>query len=311
MNIGMPPRGVYAGIDVGGTKTAAVLVDERGDLVGRAQRRTRPGPEGVVTSITDAIVDARRHGGVTETLRAVGIGVPGAVDPVRGVVGRAVNVGLDDFGLAEAVSQAMGVPVAVDNDVTLAALGVASARDDSISSSLAFVNVGTGFGVGVVIGGAPLRGSRGAAGEIGHLPFDPRGRRCGCGLLGCIELSASGGALERAAGSAGVPRLFVDAAAGDSSSAAAISEFCAALALGLRIVVQAYDVDTVALGGGVFASAPAFMPQVMAIIAAEARSSAFLRSLRLADRLVVVDPAVPYATLGAAHWGMRLARPVA
>ncbi|OZD43745.1 hypothetical protein CH252_24720 [Rhodococcus sp. 06-1477-1B] len=307
MNQRSSRRDVYAGVDVGGTKTAAVLLDERGDVVGRARVRTRSGPEGVVASIVEAIAEARRDGGIASPLRAAGVGVPGAVDPVRGVVGRAVNIGLDDFGLAAATARVLGVPTRVDNDVTLAALGLA--RSLAGTPSLALINLGTGFGVGVVIDGIPLRGHRGAAGEIGHLPFDPRGRRCGCGLIGCLELSASGSALARAAGSRSVPTLFADAASGDPASTATVEEFCAALALGIRIVVQAYDVDAVALGGGVFASAPAFMPRVIQLIEAESRSSPFLQGLHIPDRLRVVDAAASFAAEGAARWALGEGQP--
>lgn len=292
-------RGVYAGVDVGGTKTAAVVMNEEGEVLGRARRPTRPGDSGVVESVVAAIADARRLAGITAPLRAAGVGVPGAVDPVRGFVGRAVNIGLDGFALADAAAAALGVPVRVDNDVTLAAQGLAHRLGET---SLALINLGTGFGVGVVLDGAALRGHRGAAGEIGHLPFDPRGSRCGCGLVGCLELSASGGALARAAGGRSVPRLFADAAAGEASSATAVEAFCAALALGLRIVVQAYDVDTVALGGGVFASQAIFMPRVRAIIDDQAASSSFLRDLRITERLRVVDDTSSSAAEGAANW---------
>ncbi|WZH35567.1 MAG: ROK family protein [Microbacterium enclense] len=293
-------RGIYAGVDVGGTKTAAVLVDEEGEVIGRSQSPTRLGETGVVVSVVEAIADARQAARILSPLRAAAVGVPGAVDPVRGYVGRAVNIALDGFALADAATAALGVPVRVDNDVTLAARGLA--RSVEQTSSLALVNLGTGFGVGVVIDGAALRGHRGAAGEIGHLPFDPKGSRCGCGLIGCLELSASGGALARAAGARTVPQLFVDAAAGDASSAAAVEAFCAALALGLRIVVQAYDVETVAMGGGVFASREAFMPRVCAIIEDQAASSSFLRDLRIVERLRIVDDTSSFAAEGAARW---------
>lgn len=297
--------GVSAGVDVGGTKTAAVLVDNDGRVIGGARRPTLRGPEGVVASIVGAIADARREAAVTAPLRSVGVGVPGAVDPVDGVVGRAVNVGLADFGLARAATDALGVPVRVDNDVTLAALGLARAAEGT--PSLAYVNLGTGFGVGVVLDGAPLRGHRGAAGEIGHLPFDPRGGRCGCGLVGCLELFASGSALARAAGARTVPDLFADAARGEAASATTVEQFCAALALGLRIVVQAYDVETVALGGGVFDSERAFMPRVRQIIVDDARGSAFLRGLDILGRVRMADRTVPYAALGAARWAAEAA----
>lgn len=292
-------RGVYAGVDVGGTKTAAVIMGERGEVLGRARRPTRPGGAGVVESVVEAVADARRVAGTTAPLRAAGVGVPGAVDPVRGFVGRAVNIGLDGFSLADAAQAALGVPVRVDNDVTLAARGLAHALGES---SLALINLGTGFGVGVVLDGAALRGHRGAAGEIGHLPFDPRGSRCGCGLIGCLELSASGSALARAAGGRSVPQLFADAAAGEASSATAVDAFCAALALGLRIVVQAYDVDTVVLGGGVFASQEAFMPRVRALIDDQAASSSFLRDLGITERLRIVEDTSSSAADGAANW---------
>lgn len=296
-SLGARGNAVIAGVDVGGTKTHAVILDGRGDIVGEARIPTRRGADGVVRSVVDAVRGAAtavpgRH------LTGVGIGVPGAVDDV-GIVSRAVNLDIADLDLAGAVARALDVATAVDNDVNLAALGAMRLLDLRADASLAFLNIGTGMGAGIVLDGRLRRGGSGAAGEIGHLPFDAAGPVCGCGMRGCLELYASGSGLLRF-GRRPVAELFAAAQRGEDESARIVDRFCRALALAIRILVQSVDVEVVAVGGGVAASHPLFAARLEGVLHDAERDSPFVASLGLRRRVVVIDPSRPVAALGAA-----------
>lgn len=293
---------LLAGVDVGGTKAEAVLLDARGIEVSRARVSTVRGSAGVVESVVAAVAAARAEGGpaiVGADIAAVGVGVPGAVDAASGTIARAVNLEVTDLPLAQRVGELLACPVSVDNDVNLAALGLSRATG---ADSVAFLNLGTGMGSGIVVGGSVVRGIHGAAGEIGHLSFDPSGPRCGCGMTGCLELYASGSGVLRASGGVPVPEVFARAARRDPTCVAITERFVAALAEAVRVLAQTYDPAVIALGGGVMASHAAFLPRVRAILDGWAAASVFVRSLHITERLVVVDAATAVAATGAALW---------
>ena len=194
-------RPLLAGVDVGGTKVAALLVDADGQLLARAVRSMveggRPlGIEPVVGAVEAALAAA---GATADDLGAIGIGVPGGVDPEDGVVRHATNLEWVDVPLASHLERAFGAPCHVENDVRLAAAGLIGHDVAGGARSLAYVAVGTGIGAGLVLDGRLYRGERGVAGEIGHVIVDPAGPACRCGQNGCLEAIASGPAIARQA----------------------------------------------------------------------------------------------------------------
>ena len=150
------------GVDVGGTKTLAVALDDAGRVIAEERRATGWGPEAVVDGIV-AVVTVVTGGGRPD---ALGIGVPGQVSP-DGVVRHALNLGIDVLDLAEVVGARTGLRPVVENDVRAAAVGAASLLPGA--GSIAYLNLGTGIAAGIVRDGMPWRGARGAAGEIGHV----------------------------------------------------------------------------------------------------------------------------------------------
>ena len=180
------------GVDVGGTKVAAGVVDEQGCIVEKLKRAT---PSASPPQTADSIA-----GAVTELLGrhdvdAVGIGAAGFVDEVRSSVLFAPNLAWRDEPLQKEVEARIGVPVIVENDANAAVwaetiLGAARGQDHVM-----LVAVGTGIGAGIVINGQLYRGRWGIAGEPGHYRVVPEGRLCGCGNRGCWEQYASGSAL--------------------------------------------------------------------------------------------------------------------
>jgi len=190
----------FVGVDVGGTKIMAALVRKSGKIVARNRRSTPRGrsPEAVVLAILDAVGGLLKEAGVRRRqIRAIGIGVPGVVDVEAGRVVVTPNMNLTGVDLGSYVQERFRVPVALGNDVNLGTLGEKWMGAARYARSAVGIFVGTGIGAGIIIGGKLYRGSREAAGEIGHIVMQVGGPVCGCGNRGCLEALASRTAIER------------------------------------------------------------------------------------------------------------------
>jgi glucokinase len=191
------------GVDIGGTKVAAGLVDPRGQIVFKTRRPmvARKSAEDGLAAVLKAIEaplasDAARENHVT----GIGISTPGYVDPDDGRVIAAANLPCwRDFPLAARVAEATKLPVRIDNDGNAAALAEAIWGSGAGYSRVFYITLGTGIGTGLVINGRVYHGRTGAAGEGGHVVINYDGPRCGCGKHGCIEIYASGPAIARRA----------------------------------------------------------------------------------------------------------------
>jgi glucokinase len=184
------------GVDVGGTKVAAGVVDEAGTVLAQVRRDSAPTVPGVAEK---AIIEAVRELADEHPVEAVGVGAAGLVDETRSIVRFAPNLGWREQPLRAQVEAATGLPVVVENDANAAAwgeyrFGAARGRNDVVT-----VTVGTGIGGALVLEGRLYRGRFGLAGEVGHVVLDPDGPPCGCGRRGCWEQFASGNALLREA----------------------------------------------------------------------------------------------------------------
>lgn len=182
------------GIDVGATKIAAALVTRQGAVLAEERLATTPkaGAEAVVERMVTAI--DRLAAGAPGAIRGVGIGTPGYVDPVSGVVRNAVNLGWQEVALARQVQERLAapVPVWVDNDANVQALGEVSFGAGRGLDPVICVTIGSGLGSGIVVNGRLVSGATHSAAEMGHLSLDPDGRPCVCGLRGCVETVVSG-----------------------------------------------------------------------------------------------------------------------
>lgn len=307
-----PGAGWTAGLDIGGTKVLATVLGPDGVAHEAVRVPTVRGPQGVVASAARAVREVASRAGVDlAVLDGVGVGVPGLVDPDDGSVTHAVNLGIEGvrFPLSRALSDELGgTPVRTDNDLNVAALGASHLRGPD-GGDLAFLALGTGLAAGIVLGGELRRGVSGAAGEIGHIPIDPRGPVCACGQRGCVEVYASGSALSaRWPSRHGRPapaELFEAAAAGDPEAVRIKAEFASAVASAVRILELTVDVRHVVLGGGVSALGEPLLDAVRAALEDQSRTSPFLSSLRLADRVSLAPDDVPVAAVGAALVGRR------
>src|SRR5690606_30027010 len=285
--------GLRLGIDVGATKTAAVLIDPTGAVAHEVRLPTALGEEGVLATIGAAIERIAAAAGLDGAgFTSAGIGIPGTVDPVTGRVSHAVNLGVEDLDLATLVAARTGLAVRVENDVKAAALGAYHAlRDPADGSeeidSMAYLNLGTGLAAGFVLGGELWRGARGVAGEIGHIPV-AEGPACPCGQRGCLELYASGSALARMWPTDDPPpvRALFDAADGGDDAAVKIRRsFMASVASAVRILILTMDVDLVVIGGGISNLGQRLLDALREALDAQASTSRFLASQNLSPRV--------------------------
>jgi glucokinase len=177
--------GLTIGVDIGGTKIAAGVVDEHGKLLASARR---PTPSEDPNKVEDVIADAIRELAAAHEVEAIGLGAAGFVGADRSTILFAPN-------LAWRHEQRLGIPAVIENDANAAAWAEVRFGAGAGESNVVVVTVGTGIGGGIVLNGQLLRGRFGVAAEIGHLSMVPDGRRCGCGNDGCWEQYASGRAL--------------------------------------------------------------------------------------------------------------------
>ncbi|MER6052201.1 ROK family glucokinase [Streptomyces sp. BHT-5-2] len=185
--------GLTIGVDIGGTKIAAGVVDEEGSILETCKV---PTPQ-ATDALTEAIADAVRTVGAGHRVEAVGIGAAGYVDEKRATVLFAPNIDWRHEPLKDKVEQRVGLPVVVENDANAAAWGEYRFGAGQGHSDVICITLGTGLGGGIIIGNKLRRGRFGVAAEFGHIRVVPDGLLCGCGSQGCWEQYASGRALLR------------------------------------------------------------------------------------------------------------------
>jgi glucokinase len=292
---GAARRGSHVlGIDVGGTKLRAAIADGAGAVIAETTEPTDGREAGrLVAQVRRVAEDLERRTGAQ--VAAVGIALPVVVDPSGGPATSVHNVpGLAGIDVGAALRAAFPVPVASDNDVTLATLaewrrGAGVGRRD-----FAVLAIGTGIGMGIVAAGTIVRGAHGAAGEVGFLPFgadpaDPASRTCGA-----FEVAAAGPGLRRrihaAAASGGsfpadadLDAVAAAAEAGDDVARAVLDHEARLLATGIAAVGAVLDPELVILGGGVGSSRRLLAPVRRELAAAMARPPAIATSA-LGDR---------------------------
>jgi glucokinase len=190
------PDGLTVGVDLGGTKIAAGVVDRAGEIVSAAHVPTPRDPELILGAVIDAVRQIRNGRG---DVRAIGIGAAGYVDEQRSTVHFGPNLSWRNQPVRALVEQATRLRVVVENDANAAAWGEFVHGAGAGYDDMVMVTLGTGLGGGIISHGRLFRGRFGMAGEIGHYRAVPDGLRCGCGQSGCMEQYASGAAHARRA----------------------------------------------------------------------------------------------------------------
>src|SRR5229473_2336497 len=277
----MSKQKAYAlGIDLGGTKTLAAIVDiTTGEVIASARKRTRAqkGQDFVsqrIIELSSAAIEAAKlpaDAGIV----AVGVGAAGQIDRKAGVVVDAPNLGVKDMPLGDLLNKQFGKPVAVGNDVEVAALGEYLYGSGQGFNTFMCVFVGTGIGGGIVQNGRMYTGLSGTAGEVGHMTIDAGGRLCPCGSRGCLEAYASRTAITKAIMSEihhGRSSILTDDAAyqlkegetiirsgllanaivhNDELVIEIVTEAADYLGYGLASIMNFYNPEAIILGGGV------------------------------------------------------------
>jgi len=191
--------GCVIGVDLGGTKLLAGVVDPDLNVRHRVFRHAREGrgTEQLLDALVAAVEEVRTAAG--RELTAVGFGIPSLVDVETGIAATTVHLPLRDVPFRDVMSERLGVPVAVDNDANAAMVAEHRRGAAAGARTAALLTLGTGIGGGIVVDGQVLHGAHGGAGEWGHMVIDVDGPLCTCGNRGCLEMLVSGTALGRAA----------------------------------------------------------------------------------------------------------------
>jgi glucokinase len=296
---------VRLGIDIGGTKTDAVAIDDEGGLAQRIRLTTGFGSTAVVETAVAAVSRIGELTGLSASgFTSIGIGIPGMVDSASGHVAHAVNLGLEGLELGGELASRLGVGVRIENDVNAAAVGAYHLM--ALDGTMAYLNLGTGLAAGIVVNGELWRGANGIAGEIGHIPVDPNGALCACGQHGCLETVASGSGVARqwrTDDPLPVRSLFAAAADGDTAAKAIKARLAAGIAAAVRVLVLTVDVDSVVIGGGLSHLGDRLLCDVHEVLDEWAKASPFLASLSLPERVRLIPEGSPAAAIGAALVG--------
>lgn len=279
----------YLGVDLGGTKTAAAVVDQTGKLLAKAEAETPQsgGPEAVADRICSLVGTAAAQAGLAAGRgEPVGIGAPGIVDPDRGVIEYWSCREYHDVPLGRLVEDRLGRPVRLENDANAAALGEFAAGAGRGADHMVLLTLGTGVGGGIILNRKLYTGKNRAAGEMGHFVIVKDGLSCSCGRRGCFEAYASATALVRqtreamerdrnsalwaVAGGAlsGVTgrTAFRAKGMGDPAAAVVVEEFCSYLACGVVNLVNLLQPDVLCIGGGLSGEGEALLGPVRAIL---------------------------------------------
>jgi glucokinase len=268
---------ILVGIDLGGTSLLAVATNRKGKILGRKKRKTHAeeGASAVLKRIERTVRDAvHKAGRNLSDVRAIGIGAPGPLDPMAGVILHAPNLGptWNDLPLAAHLSKSLGAPVYLGNDVNVGAIGEHALGAGRGYKNLVAIFVGTGIGGGLILNGHLYRGIRYTAGEVGHMVLKADGPLCGCGKHGCAEALASRTAIERdiraqiEAGRASVVPSLLEASGRDLITSSILEQALdaddevvvkamasAEYHAGLMVanIVNLLDPEVIVLGGGV------------------------------------------------------------
>jgi len=206
------------------------------------------------------MVEAVHASTAGEPVSAVGVGAPGPLDHLGGVIHEAPNLpGFIEVAVARDMSARLGVPVFLDRDVFVAALAEATFGAARGVRDWVYITISTGIGGAIVTDGKLLRGVSGTAGEIGHVPIDPNGPRCGCGNIGDIEALAGGANIAKHYGVASAAEVFAAWRRGDERARGIVERAQRALGDMGVLLVNLLNPKRIVVGGGIATGEPEFV----------------------------------------------------
>ncbi|MEV1241275.1 ROK family glucokinase [Nonomuraea sp. NPDC052129] len=289
------------GVDIGGTKVAAGVVNDDGEIIAHTLKPTPADqPEQVAATVAEVVRELAQG----REIEAVGVGAAGFVDETRSVVRFAPNLAWREEPLQKKISGLIGLPVVIENDANAMAWGETKFGAGRGQSHVVCITVGTGIGGGLVFDGKLFRGHWGMGAELGHMQVVPEGRLCGCGQLGCWEQYASGNALviearqistaqpERAQILLGLAGGKIEgeevteaAKLGDEASLAAFASLADWLGQGMADLAAILDPGCFIVGGGVSRAADLFLDRARETFARQLTGKGHrpLAEIRLAE----------------------------
>jgi len=243
------------GIDLGGTKTEGIVMDDSGKILARKRRPTPQanGYHAILTSIRDLVVELERHSGAH---CRVGLGMPGAISTKTGLLKNSNTVCLNGQPVKQDLERLLAREIRIANDANCFALSEAIDGAAQGEPVVFGVILGTGVGGGIVVNGQLLEGTQHIAGEWGHNVLEPDGPPCYCGKRGCVETFLSGPGLARDfaahGGDATLDARAIATAAeqGDVLAEAAMQRYLDRFGRALSVVINILDPDAIVLGGG-------------------------------------------------------------
>jgi glucokinase len=253
------------GVDIGGTKVAAGVVDEDGKILAQA---LRPTPADRPDLVAETVADVVRELSQERQIEAVGVGAAGFVDETRSIVRFAPNLAWREEPLQKKITNLVGLPVIVENDANAMAWAESKFGAGRDQDHIVCITVGTGIGGGLILEGQLYRGRWGMGAELGHMQVVPEGKKCGCGNLGCWEQYASGNSLvaqarEIAAAEPSRAQILLGLAGGTIEGEEACLEAFASLAewlgQGMADLAAILDPGCFIVGGGVSRASDLFL----------------------------------------------------
>ena len=240
------------GVDVGGTKTLAAVVNRDGEIEQQVEHPTDVSSQNALLARLDAIVEELRGG---REIAALGFGIPSRVDQRTGRAVASVNIPLANVDFRDRMRERHGLPVGIDNDANAATIGEWHAGAAKGVRNVVMLTLGTGVGGGLILAGRPFRGTTGVVAELGHIVIGLDGPPCGCGGHGHLESYAAGRVADAAArrlygeGSDG-HELVERANNGEREAVEALAEIGRALGAGVASFVNVFEPEIVVVGGG-------------------------------------------------------------
>ncbi len=262
------------GIDLGGTNIAVGVVDDNYNVIGKGKVKTNaPRPaEDICDDIARATKMAVEDAKLTmDDIGFVGIGAPGSINPITGIIGFSNNLGFENTPIVEMLEARLNKKVIIDNDANAAAVGEMLAGAGDGCNNIVAVTLGTGVGGGTIIDGKMLLGSNFAGGELGHTVIMLNGEPCTCGRRGCWEAYASatalvrqtkkkmlenkdskmweivGGDIEKVNGKTAFDAMRAD----DKAGIEVVDQYCEYVACGVVNIVNVFQPEVVCIGGGI------------------------------------------------------------
>jgi glucokinase len=265
------------GVDLGGTKILAGVVDEAGTVGRRHERPTPVASQEELLAGLDAAVGEL----IDDSVVALGFGIPSTIDQRSGRAVWSTNIPLHDLDLRTRMRERFGLPVGIDNDANAAAIAEWRAGAGRGSSHMVMLTLGTGVGGGLILDGKPYRGSVGAGAELGHMVIVHDGPRCqgACTGHGHLEVLASGHAATLAAQetfgpAADAHRLVRLAAENDPQAVAILAEIGRRLGSALGSLVNVFNPELIVIGGGFAAAGEYVLDPAVEVMRREALSPA-------------------------------------